>query len=341
MNPFHSNMVRSKGLKVEKKDAEKVKHLLRDQDALDDKKIKNDSGVIFPIKDVKVDLAGIGYEILEDVFEPIRREDAFQAFLRSKGIQLSSYDVIGDIAIFEIPDEQERHERSLAEALINGRKNIKKVYKKSSSVQGEERVRRYEHLGGIRSTETLHREQGCQFKLDISRVFFSPRLSYERQRIKELVNPGERIVDMFAGVGPYAIVIAKERDVTVQGYDINAEAIKYFKMNILLNHVENRVEAYHGDSSKIAPKGWADRVIMNLPKKGIEFYDPALKILKQEGGVVHYYGVGETRDPFNARRLLMEKAKEEGWKPQVSEERIVRSYSPREVHVAIDVEVSR
>ena len=87
-------------------------------------------------------------------------------------------------------------------------KRIKTVLRQASPVSGDFRLRKLEWIAGERKTETVHKEYGCILKVDLGKCYFSPRLSYERNRIAHQVQPGEVMVNMFAGVGSYSIVIA-------------------------------------------------------------------------------------------------------------------------------------
>ena len=98
--------------------------------------------------------------------------------------------------------------------------NVRAVFAKSGWVSGTERIMPLRYVAGENRTQTIHKEHGCSFKVDLSKVFFSPRLSSEHQRIAKLVDEGERVVDMFAGVGPFSILIAKGlSDVRVEAID--------------------------------------------------------------------------------------------------------------------------
>jgi tRNA (guanine37-N1)-methyltransferase len=330
----------SKGIRVSPKDGEAARKILRNQNVLDQKKVKLDRGPIFPVKNLNFDLGGIEFEVLEDEFEELKRYKHFENLMENLGCPLSSYDVLGDIALLEIPPGFEGYESGIGKALLESKKNIKSVFKKFSSIEGDERLRKLKWLAGENRTETVHREHGCEFKMDIAKVFFSPRLAFERQRIKEQVNDGETVVDMFAGLGPYSIVIAKHRDVRVSGYDINEYAIHYFKENIRINKVGDRVNAVHGDCRLLARKGSADRAIMNLPNKSRNFLDSALSIIKKKGGIIHYYGVSPRNNPYKGEvSFIREKASLREVELEVIGKRIVRSYSPSKVHVAIDIGV--
>ncbi len=332
----------SKGVKVDPENAERTKKLLKDQKVLSKKKkVKKDGGVIFPIKNKEFDLQGIEYERVEDEFEEFKLINGYESLLESIDCSITSYDVIGDIAILEIPEGFEKYEKKIGETLLKERDNIRSVHKKSSAVEGDRRVRRYEWLAGEKRTETRQKEYGCEFKVDFSKVFFSPRLSYERNRVRNLVTPGEMIIDMFAGVGPYSVLIAKRNPVHVLGYDINEAAVRYFRENIRINKVSHRVEAALGDCRIHAPRGEADRVIMNLPKRAKDFFEDAVEMLKPEGGFIHYYGQTSRASPYDEQiRYIKSRLNEMGRRCEVTEKRVVRSYSPKEVHIVLDLEIS-
>jgi len=334
-------MKHATGVKVSKADAEAARWMLKDQGLLLPlKAVQHEGSIIFPVKNLDFNVGNLGHKVVKTDFPEFAGPDEFDALQNRLGISLSSYDVTGDLAVLEIPLGFEKYETVLAEAMLASKKNLKAVFKKSSSVEGETRVRRINWLAGEKRTVTVHREHGCQFKLDISKVFFSPRLSFERQRILGQVRDGEAIVDMFAGVGPYSIVIAKHRDVKILGIDINEPAIDYFKENIRINKVADRVQAVAGDCRTMSPKKSADRVIMNLPKGARDFLDTALGTLKPEGGIVHYYGVSPREQLYDGEvDFIIKRTREKGRRAEIRGKRIVRSYSPSEVHVAIDVEV--
>ena len=71
----------------------------------------------------------------------------------------------------------------------------------------DNRTAGYDILAG-NTTVTLHREFGFAFRLDVSRVFFNTRLAYERMRVIDQTESGERVFVPFCGVGPFAIPAA-------------------------------------------------------------------------------------------------------------------------------------
>ncbi len=330
------------GLKVPVKDAEKVKKKLLEIDAFrKGRKVKHEGGfVIFPLKR-HVPL-GREYPVVREEFEEIGRKsfnDYLQEFLDAEDMRKvhRSFDIIGHIAIIEVPEELRRHEKRIAKSLALAHRNIKGVFKKAGAVKGELRTRKLKHLWGRKTTATIHREHGCLFKVDVARVYFSPRLAHERQRILHQVVDGERIVDFFAGVGPFSILLAKNRDVKVHAIDSNPAAYELLKENILLNKVEDRVIPLLGDCRKVSPRD-ANRAIMNLPLRSPRYLDLAFDVVRE--GVIHFYTISGEEDLYGSKvGLVMKTAEEKNRKATIMNRRVVRPYAPRRYHVVLDIKV--
>ncbi len=201
----------------------------------------------------------------------------------------SSFDVIGDIGVIKIPDELKKKEKKIGEQLLKF-KNIKTVLVKEGKVRNEFRVRKYKFLAGERKKETLHPEYGCRYKLNLEKVYFSPRLGSERERIWGQVKNDEKILVMFAGIGPYPIQIAKNKDVIIYAIEINPKAVKYFKENVKLNKVTDKIKIFEGDVREIVPKLKMkfDRIIMPLPKEAETFLGLA-KLVSKRNTIIHLY----------------------------------------------------
>jgi len=254
-------------------------------------------------------------------------------------------DFIGDIAVVEIPPELKVHKHVIGEAVLKTHKRVKTVLSKWGAVSGVYRLRPFEVIGGEARTQTVHREYGCVFHVDLEKAYFSPRLSYEHARIASLVREGETIVDMFAGVGPFSVLIAKNHeDVNVYAIDMNPEAYELLKKNLIVNRVIDKVTPVLGDARHIINEslgGVADRVIMNLPEKAIEYVDVACKALRLEGGMIHYYQFVNEPDPTEtARSRLAEAVKRtNSHLHKIVQTRIVRGVAPFTYQVAVDAEI--
>lgn len=247
-----------------------------------------------------------------------------------------AYELIGDIAIV---DQHEKNALEIADVLLR-HKNIKTVFQATSAVSGEYRTRELLFLAGEKKTETLYKENGCRYLLDVTKVYFTLRLSTERIRIAGQVKDGDKVVDMFAGIGPFSILIAKRfSGAIVIAIDKNPLAIKYLKENARLNKVKN-IEIKEGDA-KDEVKGIsnADHVIMNLPHSGLEFLDAAFGIIKKEG-IIHFYAISHVDDLFNG---ILREIEEYACKARLQvipqDMRIVRPYAPYQYNICIDFQV--
>jgi tRNA (guanine37-N1)-methyltransferase len=180
--------------------------------------------------------------------------------------------------------------------------------------------------------------------VDVAKAYFSPRLSYEHNRVASLVNEGETVVDLFAGVGPFAVLIGKtHKTVKVYAVDMNPDAVEFLERNTRLNRVENRVYPILGDARQIVEQrlsGVADRVIMNLPEKAIEFVDAAYKALKPEGGVIHFYGFVDASNSVENLQTQFVKAVEKYDRKVVSvSSKLVRATAPYEWQTVMDAKI--
>ena len=257
-----------------------------------------------------------------------------------------SLDIVGDIAIIEVPPELKTHEKTIGTAIIDTHKNVRTVLAKAGAVGGTYRVREFDVIAGEPKTSTVHKEFGCQYYVDMAKAYFSPRLSHEHKRVASLVQKGETVVDLFAGVGPFSVLIAKNHeDVKVYAVDINPDAVELLKKNIRLNRVQNRVIPILGDARQIVEKkllGVADRVIMNLPENAAEFVDVACKAVKPEGGVVLFYGFVRLPDSVEDMKKRFEESVEKTGRKveRFLSARTVRETAPYESQVVLDAKIT-
>jgi len=256
-----------------------------------------------------------------------------------------SMDFVGEIAIVEVPPELESYKEALGEVVLETHKQVHTVLAKSGVVEGVYRTREFEVLAGEEKTETVYREHGCTYHLDLAKVYFSPRLSNEHNRVASQVKEGETIIDMFAGIGPFSILTAKKvRNVQVYATDVNPDAVSYLRRNIVVNRVQAKVTPILGDARQIIKErltGIADRVIMNLPEKAIEYVDVACEALKPEGGIIHYYEFSRAPKPLKtAQSQLIEAIRETPREvKKILSARTVREVAPFTWQVAVDAEI--
>jgi tRNA (guanine37-N1)-methyltransferase len=263
-----------------------------------------------------------------DLLLPLRepREGCERAFFEEvpERPDLPRHDLIGGIAVMLEPGGEG------AELLLRSRPSIHTILSPEGPVEGEFRTRRFTVLAGVPTTRTRHTEYGLRFEIDLSLAYFSPRLSGERQRVLGLMKDGERVLDMFAGVGPFAITLAA-RAAVVYAADINPGAVGLMLENITLNRVKNILPIL-ADAARLADllrRGF-DRVVMNLPFGAARFLDTALQLCGP-GGTIHLYAmVGE-------KGALSSNLREKGL--EILGERMVHSYSPAEWLAVYDLRV--
>ncbi len=258
----------------------------------------------------------------------------------------NSYDVVGDIAIIKTSEDTRKHGEIIAELIMNTHKNIKTVLAQTGAISGRFRLRQLEFIAGEKKTITKHKEWGCLFLVDVVKCYFSPRLVYERIRIARLVKEGEIIINMFAGVGCYSIIIANHSKAKkIYSIDINPLAVTFMRDNIRLNRLWNRVNAIEGDAKEIIENRFSrviDRVLMPLPEKSFEYLSSAISALKNDGGWIHYYGSTHAKkeDPAEKLKLTVMKKMEEMKIPfSIPFHRIVRTTGPNWYQVVLDIEI--
>ena len=286
------------------------------------------------------------YEIVDKDLEPMKKvphnfSELLKDELTDDEIEnlRTSFDTIGDIVILEIPEDLQDKKQLIGDAALKFTKR-KAIYMKKSAIKGTTRVRDLEFLSGTDDSVTIHKEHGARLKLDVREVYFSPRLATERKRVMESVKDGEKILDMFCGIGPYPIVIAKNKDVDITAVDINESAIKYLNENIKLNKLKGNIQAYCGDVREVSDgfKTKFDRIIMNLPGLAYTFLDVSVNLI-EDGGTINYY---EFSDSYEQGIKRLESAcKQVGKEVEIINTRKVKSTSPGEWHVAIDGKIKK
>jgi tRNA (guanine37-N1)-methyltransferase len=289
-------------------------------------------------------------DALPSEYEVVRREVATRKRPETPADHLGfdpSYERIGDVAILDSDDPDRAAD--IAAAILESDLPIRAVLNRASKVKGDLRVREWEVLAvdpdrddGRRPTETAHREYGYEYRLDLATVYFSPRLATERRRVTTAVEAGEFVVDMFAGVGPFAVPMA-DRGAEVLAVDLNEAAVEYLRENARHNGVEDRLTAVHGDVREVAAEhtDCADRLVMNLPHSADDFL-PTAVTLAGDDTLLHYYDIQHEDDPFGPGKVAIRAAAEpEGYAVDVETRRVVRSYAPHELNVRIDARLSR
>ena len=255
---------------------------------------------------------------------------------------ISAFDQIGEIIIVRIPDSLLSKKKIIGETLLNEVKIVKSVFYQASAVEGDFRTRNLEILAGEDNTETEYKEFGCRFRVDVANAFFSPRLSTERERIASLIQEGEIMTNMFAGVGMFSIMAAKKTKCTVFSLDINPVASKLCEKNIELNKLAGEVISINGNATDIINEqlmNKSDRTLMLLPERSDEFLESAINTTK-DGGIIHYYSHMHADKKTDAGKLSEEHyLKVTPVKSEILSSKIVRPVGPRYYQTVVDVKI--
>ncbi len=348
------------GIEVELKHAQKVHFFIREKSLLSSsfKPSKGKEKIIFPCKKLSQnelrELKKISISAKQIKFEFEERETVprnMKEFLKNKisdsllKFVPSAFDSLGDVAIVEIPRELKEKEKMVGEALLKVQSSFESVYAKAGAHQGIFREEPVKFIAGKKKKFATYRESGGVFRISLGKVFFSPRLSHERKRIAGKIKKGEEVAALFAGVGPFPIVFAKNSKMkSAVAIELNPAAVEDMKYNVEFNKVSEKVTPVLGDVKKLASEyaGKFDRAVMPLPKGGEDFLEDAIKYIKPSGGVVHYYQFVPKENPYKIPLAQIRTAcKNQKRKFRVVEKRKVRNFAPDTIQVVVDFKVNK
>lgn len=246
---------------------------------------------------------------------------------------------LGDVVLLRLTERLTEHGPTVGEAY--GATLDADTVLEHRGVAGDLREPETIHLWGDEDTETVHREHGLEFSLDPARVLFSPGNHRERHRLVDEVEPGERVVDLFAGVGYFTLPLARA-GARVTACELNPTSAAYLEDNRALNGLEEQIELREGDAREIAPSGVADRVVMGYLPGTEAFLDTALDALDSGTGRVHYHDTAPEPAPVeHALDRVREHEALDGARITLEHGRRVKTYGPNVAHVVLDLEVGR
>jgi tRNA (guanine37-N1)-methyltransferase len=331
-------------IKVPLQDAEKVKLDLVKKGLIDDRYLvgKDALFIYFPV----VKRFASPYKFVEKLLTArVEKEgvkDSLARVLSPEQMQRlkTSADIVGDMAIIEIDRELLQHKKEIGEAFLKQNASIKTVLKKSGGHEGNLRIQKNEWLAGEKKTQSLHKENGCWLMVDVDKVYYSPRTATERLRIARLVRLGEEVLVMFSGCAPFPCVIAKNaKPAKVVGIELNPAGHLLGMENVRLNKFTN-VELIQGDVRVVMPrlKTAFDRIIMPLPKTGVDFLGLALSAINP-GGTIHYYSFQNEDEFDHAADQVRSACKKAKKKCQVIQVVKAGQIGQRMFRVCVDVQV--
>ena len=180
--------------------------------------------------------------------------------------------------------------------------------------------------------EVLHRESGYVYILDPSKVMFSQGNRTEKARMASIVRTGaggERVADMFAGIGYFTIPVAGA-GAAVHAMEINPVACDYLRRNAQKNRLEDRITISQGDCRDNL-SGTYDRIVMGH-FDAVTMLPNALRHARS-GTTIHLHSINPCEDEI--RRIVQGAGFSCG-----IEVHKVKKYRPHAWHVVQDVRLA-
>jgi len=253
----------------------------------------------------------------------------------------SGYQRLGRVLVLRLPDSL-RPYHALLGAAWQAELGVETVLVRTGPIDGELRRPRTETIAGG-PTETEVVEHGVRWRFDAARVMFAAGNRTERRRAGRLVRPGEVVVDLFAGIGYFAIPAARSGPTTrVVAVEKNPESVRFLRENAVRNGVAERIEIVEGDNREVPlPLGTADRVFLGYLPSSLPWVGRAVDLLRSSGGWLHVHTVADARDagPHASREVADAVARAGGSLDGAPGSREVKAYGPGRTHVVVDAHV--
>lgn len=250
------------------------------------------------------------------------------------------WEKIGDVLTVKLNESLRKYQEKIGERYAEIL-HCKTVLNDVGGISGTYRKPKVEILYGSKNTETIHKENGIRYKLDLQKIMFSSGNMDERKRMANISNKNETVVDLFAGIGYFTIPMAVySKPKKIFSCEINPIAYEYLCKNIVLNHVTSVVKPLLGDNRSMAPKNIADRVIMGYIDDTYRFLPTAIDRLKNGTGIIHYHDVFPNElIPEKSLKFVQEISKKYDTNAKLLKYNYIKSYAPGVSHVVFDIKI--
>ena len=251
-------------------------------------------------------------------------------------------DIVGNVAIVKFPAETKLPEKKkIADKIMKENRSVKTVLEKTGKFKGRLRKQETKFIKGERTKEAVYRENGCVFRFNVDKTYFSPRLAGERKEIAESVKKKDDVLVMFSGVAPFPVVIAKKSGKKIFSNEINREANKYAELNVELNKLKDRIELIKGDVKKMAAK-MKDRkfdvIVMPRPRLKETFLKEAFS-MSRKGTRIFYYDFCREEEISGTVEKIEEESKKSGKKIKILKIKKAGEIAPYNFRIRIDFRI--
>ncbi|CAK7566098.1 MAG: tRNA(m(1)G37)methyltransferase [Sporothrix epigloea] len=160
----------------------------------------------------------------------------------------TGFNTAGHVAHLNLRDRFKPYKSIVGQVLLDKNPQLRTVINKTDLVGTESAFRTfpYEVLAGPDDMNVEVRENNCIFSFDYSKVYWNSKLEPEHTRLLYLFKPGEAVVDLMAGIGPFAVPAGK-RGVFVWANDMNPNSYEALASAIQRNKVGPYVRPFNED----------------------------------------------------------------------------------------------
>lgn len=255
------------------------------------------------------------------------------------------YDIMGNMCIVKfLRGAKAGDKKKWAEKFVKEHESVRTIVEKTGKFSGRLRTNKTKHVFGDKTKEVLYKENNCAFRFNIDKCYFSPRLSSERKEISEMIKRGEKVLVMFGGAAPYAVVIGKNSKAgKVVSVELSRECNKYAIDNLKRNKLIGKVEIVQGDVRKVIGRGKKvsekfDRIVMARPNLKDSFLDVAFSVIKK-GGIIHYYGFYDEDNLDEMKMMIVNEARKAKKKIKVLRVKKAGDIGVRKFRYRVDLKV--
>lgn len=228
------------------------------------------------------------WEDFELAYDNWNAEDILKAVLPADQETCTSYSRIGHIIHVNLKSHLIPYKHLIGEVFRDKIPNIRCVINKIQTIDNTYRNFQLELLSGEQDYQVEVKENGTSFEFDFSQVYWNPRLSSEHERIIKMHDKGDVLYDVFAGVGPFSVPVARKK-AYVLANDLNPASFKWLQHNVKKNKVSNFMQTFNKDGrdfiladvkadlikrwSSNGNKSYKIHLTMNLPAMAVDFLD--------------------------------------------------------------------
>ena len=225
------------------------------------------------------------------------------------------HEFVGDLILIKLDDHQRKHGLEIGTALLTQHTRTRAVFE-DRGVKGQFRVRDLALLavreGHDSTTRTTIIEGGHRLVTDPSKVYFSTRLSHEREgtiecatTLRETIGRPLAICDPYAGVGPSILPLISIPELVGELFvaDLNPSAIEMLRENIDFSAAV--IECTDARLLKDRPEmcGKFDLLLVNIPHDSLNHLESLMPLVRGDG-VVRGWAVIEDDDFESAEKHL-------------------------------------